>query len=53
MIANHYMDGANYPIGGSRMIAENIIPLIKENSIAWSLGQSSASRAKLTVKIKR
>ena len=31
MIANHYMDGANYPIGGSRMISENIVPLIKEN----------------------
>ena len=31
MIANHYMDGANYPIGGARMISENIMPVIKEN----------------------
>ena len=31
MIANHYFDGANYPVGGSRMIAETIIPVIKEN----------------------
>ena len=31
MIANHYFDGANYPIGGSRMIAESIIPVIKDN----------------------
>ena len=31
MIANHYMDGANYPIGGSKMISESIIPVITEN----------------------
>ena len=31
MIVNHYLDGANYPVGGSRMIAENIIPVIEEN----------------------
>ncbi len=31
MIANHYFDGANYPVGGSRMIAETIVPVIKEN----------------------
>ena len=31
MIANHYFDGANYPVGGSRMIAETIIPVIKKN----------------------
>ena len=31
MIANHYLDGANYPVGGSRMIAENIVPVIEEN----------------------
>ena len=31
MIANHYMDGANYPIGGARMISENVMPVIKEN----------------------
>ncbi len=30
MIANHYFDGANYPIGGSKMIAENIIPVIEQ-----------------------
>ena len=30
-IAGHYLDGANYPVGGSRMIAENIIPIIEEN----------------------
>ena len=26
MIARHYFEGGNYPIGGSRMIAETIIP---------------------------
>jgi len=31
MIVNHYMDGASYPIGGSRMISENIIPIIENN----------------------
>ena len=31
MIANHYFDGANYPVGGSRMIAETIVPVIKKN----------------------
>ena len=31
MIANHYFDGANYPVGGSRMIAETIVPVIKDN----------------------
>ena len=31
MIANHYLDGASYPIGGSRNIAETIIPVIKNN----------------------
>ena len=30
-IAGHYLDGANYPIGGSRMIAESIAPVIQEN----------------------
>jgi all-trans-retinol 13,14-reductase len=29
MIANHYFDGANYPVGGSRMISENILPVIQ------------------------
>tara|TARA_B100000959_G_scaffold253795_1_gene284965 strand:- start:44 stop:961 length:918 start_codon:yes stop_codon:yes gene_type:complete len=31
MIANHYLDGANYPIGGAGMISESIMPVIKEN----------------------
>ncbi len=31
MIVNHYFDGANYPIGGSRMIAETIVPVIIGN----------------------
>ena len=31
MIAGHYFDGANYPVGGSRMIAENIVPVIEKN----------------------
>ncbi len=31
MIVNHYLDGASYPIGGSRMISENIVPVIEEN----------------------
>ena len=31
MIANHYFDGANYPVGGSRMISESIIPVIEQN----------------------
>ena len=31
MIANHYFDGANYPVGGSKMIAETIVPVIEEN----------------------
>ena len=29
-IAGHYLDGANYPIGGSRMIAESIAPVIEK-----------------------
>ena len=29
MIARHYFEGGNYPIGGSRMIAETIIPGIQ------------------------
>jgi len=31
MIAGHYFDGGNYPIGGSRMISEHIIPQIIDN----------------------
>jgi len=31
MIAGHYFDGGNYPIGGSRMIAESIVPLIENH----------------------
>ena len=30
-IATHYLDGANYPIGGSRMISESITPVIIKN----------------------
>ena len=30
-IASHYLDGANYPIGGSSMIAESIVPVIQKN----------------------
>jgi len=30
-IASHYLDGANYPIGGSGMIAKTIVPVIEEN----------------------
>ena len=29
-IAGHYLDGANYPIGGSRMISESIVPVIEQ-----------------------
>ena len=31
MIANHYFDGANYPAGGARMIAETVVPVIEKN----------------------
>ena len=30
-IASHYLDGANYPVGGSGMIAESIVPVIQKN----------------------
>ena len=30
MIANHYFDGANYPVGGSSMIAKTIVPSIEK-----------------------
>ena len=30
MVANHYLDGGNYPVGGSRMISESIIPVIRQ-----------------------
>ena len=29
-IVGHYLDGANYPIGGSRMISESIVPVINK-----------------------
>jgi len=29
-IAGHYLDGANYPVGGSRMISESIAPVIEK-----------------------
>lgn len=31
MVANHYMDGAGYPVGGAAAIANNIIPVIEKN----------------------
>lgn len=31
IVANHYFDGASYPIGGASRIAECITPLIEEN----------------------
>ena len=31
MVARHYWEGGNYPVGGSRMIAETIIPGIQSN----------------------
>ncbi len=30
-IAAHYLDGANYPVGGSRSISETIVPVIEKN----------------------
>ena len=30
-IAGHYFDGGNYPVGGSRMISEHIVPQILDN----------------------
>ena len=40
MVARHYLDGANYPIGGSSSIASSIIPTIENNGghIAVSSG---------------
>ena len=32
MIANHYFDGASYPVGGSSMIANTIGSFIKKNN---------------------
>ena len=32
MVARHYWEGGNYPVGGSRMIAETIIPGIQSRS---------------------
>ncbi len=31
MVQNHYLDGGNYPVGGSRMIAETISDFIENN----------------------
>ena len=31
LIAHHYFDGANYPVGGCRSIGETIVPFIKKN----------------------
>ncbi len=30
-LANHYMDGAGYPVGGAGSIANTIVPVIEEN----------------------
>lgn len=29
VLANHYMDGAGYPVGGAGMIAETVVPVIE------------------------
>lgn len=29
LLANHYMDGAGYPVGGAGSIAENVVPVIE------------------------
>jgi all-trans-retinol 13,14-reductase len=31
IIANHYLDGASYPVGGAARIAETILPVIEES----------------------
>lgn len=31
MVANHYMEGAGYPVGGAAALAKNIIPVIEKN----------------------
>jgi len=31
MIANHYLEGASYPVGGASRIAETILPVIEES----------------------
>ena len=31
MLANHYMDGAGYPVGGAGSIAKTIVPVIEKN----------------------
>ncbi len=31
MVANHYMEGAAYPVGGAAALAQNIISVIKKN----------------------
>ena len=31
MVANHYMEGAGYPVGGAAALAKKIIPVIKKN----------------------
>jgi len=34
MLANHYMDGAAFPVGGAGSIARTIVPVIEERSCA-------------------
>ncbi|MEI7512786.1 MAG: NAD(P)/FAD-dependent oxidoreductase [Candidatus Uhrbacteria bacterium] len=31
LVANHYMDGAGYPIGGAGVLADTIVPVIEKN----------------------
>ena len=35
MVARHYLDGGNYPVGGSRMIAEYATDLIENWVVRW------------------
>jgi len=30
-LANHYIDGAGYPVGGSKSIAESVVPIVEEH----------------------
>jgi len=47
MLANHYMEGAAYPVGGSGSIAKEIVPVIEA---AGGLVLSSAEVASILVK---
>ena len=39
MVARHYLDGGNYPVGGSRSIAETIVPVIEKQGGRVLLGK--------------